>query len=271
MKQQQLFKEAPGKAEAAAPVPAEQVFQLAPEIGSPDELRALIEENYAGEEMSIVFDRVRIPPGGATKFEIPTGDPDSPEEAAEIMGVIVDHYRVNAYWPGEFSGEGTPPQCYSADGVTGTGDPGGPCERCEHNRWGTGKKERGRACKNMRRLYVLRPGETLPVVLTLPPTSLGAFRDFLRNLTFRHRMSLAEAVVRIGLKKAKNADGIAYSEVTLAPVGRLPKEQAQKIKAYAEALKPFTRRPPRTPDEITLDYAPAGGEAGAAFGEEPDF
>jgi hypothetical protein len=271
VKQQRLFAEADaGKAEV--PVPVGQAFQLAPEIYDPETMMELIQENYVTEgEVPFLFDRVRLLAGGATNFQMRGEEPGQVVEIPEIVGVIVDQHKINAYWPGDFSGEGTPPQCYSHDGKTGTGDPGGDCESCPQAKWGTGKKERGRACKNMRRLYVLRSGETLPVVLTLPPTSLKAYKDFVKKLTFKHRMTLHEAVVRITLRREKNADGIPYSEVAIVPIERLPKEAAEAVKRWAEQLKIFTRRPPRTAAEIVQDYAPAVDEAAAAFGEEPDF
>lgn len=255
------------------------LFELAPEVGAVGaiDLQTLIAENYGTEEeipVSTLFDRVRISPGGVTVFQVPGDDPDKPEQVSEIIGVIIDHYRINAYWPGAFTGEGTPPQCYSHDAKTGVGDPGGPCDSCEYNDWGSGKEGRGRACKNMWRLYILQSNSVLPVILTLPPTSLKAFREFLKNVTFRRRMRLTEAIIRFGLKREKNDDGILYSKVTFTLVGQLTEEQAQAIKQYAKSIEPLMRRPPRTAAEITLDYAPGDAIDPAEFGDDndsPDF
>ena len=44
----------------------------------------------------IPFDRVKIPSGGGVAFEIPGDDPDSPDLAKEIAGIVIDHHPVNA-------------------------------------------------------------------------------------------------------------------------------------------------------------------------------
>ena len=65
--------------------------------------------------LELTFDRVKIPSGGGLAFEIPLDD-DEVDTVKEIVGVIVDHHRVNAYWPAAFSGQGQPPACSSMDG-----------------------------------------------------------------------------------------------------------------------------------------------------------
>src|SRR5690606_41856866 len=68
------------------------------------------------------FVRVEIPRGGGLAFEMPLDD-DEVDTVKEIVGVIVDHHRVNAYWPTAFSGQGGPPVCSSVDGKMGVAPP----------------------------------------------------------------------------------------------------------------------------------------------------
>src|SRR5690606_29691000 len=74
------------------------------------------------EGLELTFDRVKIPSGGGLAFEIPIDD-DEVDTAKEIVGVVVDHHRVNAYWPTLYSGQGQPPACSSMDGKIGMATP----------------------------------------------------------------------------------------------------------------------------------------------------
>ncbi|MGB9825672.1 MAG: hypothetical protein ACPLRU_03265 [Desulfofundulus sp.] len=246
-------------------------FELAVLDGANQEnLEELIKENFGDVEITSIFDRVKFPTGGALNFEFPGEDPENPVLASEIVGIILDHYWINAYWPGEFTGEGNPPQCYSHDGVHGVGNPGGFCATCPLNRPGT-KGEKRKACKNMWKLYVLTSGEAFPVELTLPPTSRNAFKRFLKVLTLRYRLKLHQAVVKVGLKRVKNANNIPYAEATFAVVEKLDDEQYGKVKEYAEALKPILRRPPAVrPGETVIDIpAEEVAQGDQAFEELP--
>ena len=59
--------------------------------------------------LPITLDKVKIPAGGGLSFEVPGNDPDSPDSAKEIVGVIVDHYPLNSYWPKNITVRMLPP------------------------------------------------------------------------------------------------------------------------------------------------------------------
>ena len=59
-------------------------------------LNEAISEDCAGIEFQL--DRIKIPAGGSTAFEIPTGDSDEPEMAKEITGVILFNHPANSYY-----------------------------------------------------------------------------------------------------------------------------------------------------------------------------
>ncbi|WP_051276386.1 hypothetical protein [Desulfovirgula thermocuniculi] len=204
-------------------------------------LEELIRTNFGDAESVSLFTRVKFPLGGATKFRLPReDDPDVMEDVPEIVGVVLDHHRVNAYWPGEFKGTGNPPQCYSPDGLRGVGDPGGPCAACKLNQMGS-KGDNRKACKNMWRLYILRSGEFFPVVLSLPPTSIGPFRKFLKTLTGKW-LDIHQVVVRIGLKEAVSTSKIPYSKAVFTVVEKLPDEVSARLKRYAQEFRNFREK-----------------------------
>src|SRR5690606_27183725 len=205
-----------------------------------DDLGEAMSEEMEG--LSIDFDRVKIPSGGGLAFEVPGDDPDNPDMVKELVGVIVDHHPVNAYWPEKYSGQNNPPACSSLDGKTGIGNPGGSCQSCPFNKWGSDPDGNGgKACKNMHRVYLLREGEMFPLMLTLPPTSIKPFSNYLaKRVIGRGRRSYG-VITKITLKRETNKGGIAYSQAQFSVAGELSPEETAKAAEYAKGSKSSTR------------------------------
>ena len=168
------------------------------------------------------FDEVKIPSGGSLAFELPSDDPDNPETATSITGIIAYHHSANARWEGNYTGDAdsNAPVCISYDGVLGFNN--GTCTECKEcpfNQFGSDESGVGKACKNMKRVYILRSGELLPLVLVLPPTSIRPFREYLGRLVKRGKKP-SGVITKITLKKEKSQSGIIYSRVAL---GGLPR------------------------------------------------
>ena len=78
------------------------------------------------EGLRLSFTRIKIPGGGHLQFEIPSGNPDVPDYAPYLEGVILYSHNSNAYWPeGSEYDDDQPPLCQSFDGKVGYGEPGG--------------------------------------------------------------------------------------------------------------------------------------------------
>ena len=187
--------------------------------------------------LQLTMQRVKIPGGGNLQFEIRSDDPDNPDYERKLVGVILYHHLANAYWPeGSEYDDNVPPFCQSFDGKQGYGEPGGVCAACAFNQFGSTANGSGKACKNMRQIYLLRSGEYLPLQLSLPPTSLRPFNDFM-NLAFvaRRRPSYS-AIVEIGLKRAESG-GYTYSVATFRKVRDLEGEGLAAVKSYAANFK----------------------------------
>lgn len=187
--------------------------------------------------LQLTMQRVKIPGGGNLQFELRGDDPDNPDYERKLVGVILYHHLANAYWPeGSEYDDNVPPFCQSFDGKQGYGEPGGVCAACAFNQFGSTANGSGKACKNMRQIYLLRSGEYLPLQLSLPPTSLRPFNDFM-NLAFvaRRRPSYS-AIVEIGLKRAESG-GYTYSVATFRKVRELEGEGLAAVKSYAANFK----------------------------------
>lgn len=196
------------------------------------------------EGLSIDFDRVKIPSGGGLAFEVPGDDPDNPDMVKELVGVIVDHHPVNAYWAVKYSGENNPPDCSSMDGKEGVDKDGNrrPCNSCPYNEWGSDEDGRGKACKNMRRIYILPEGQMFPLLLTLPPTSLKNFSNYLAKRVIAKGLRSHNVLTKVSLKKAVSSGGITYSQASFALAGVLNEEDAKKIEEYSRGIKAITRK-----------------------------
>ena len=193
------------------------------------------------EGLQISFPRVKIPAGGALQFEIPSDDPENPDYAKNLVGVILFHHPNNAYWPeGSEYDDNATPLCSSVDGKLGIGEPGGSCAVCALNQFGSAAEGNGKACKNMRVLYLLRSGEFMPLQVTLPPTSLKPFREFMNQSFMLRRRAAYGSVVQIGLKKMSNGKD-DYSVATFRRLHDFSGEELAQIRAYADGFKEQVR------------------------------
>lgn len=205
-------------------------------------LPEMVENDFSNEDFAEDFDglqlnfmRVKIPAGGHLQFEFPGDDPEHPSYDAVIEGVIIYNHQAGAYWPeGSEYDDNVSPLCSSVDGKVGIGTPGGACALCELNKFGSDGK--GKACKNMRQLYVLRSGEYMPILVSLPPTSIRPFTEFM-NLSFvsRHRPTWS-SVIQIGLKRIDNGSNV-YSVATFKKLYDFSGEQLAQVKQYANNFR----------------------------------
>lgn len=183
------------------------------------------------------FQRIKIPGSGALQFERPGDNPEDPEYAKTIEGVILYNHASCAYWPeSSQDDEDAVPLCSSVDGKLGIGAPGGECFSCALNKFGSGENGKGKACKNMRVLYFLRDGEYMPIQIALPPTSIKPFNDFYNVAFAPRRRATCGSVVSIGLKHINNGKD-DYSVATFKKLLDFTGEQLAQAKAYAKSFK----------------------------------
>lgn len=208
------------------------------------QLPALVDNTFTSEDLAddmeglqMSFQRIKIPSGGNLVFEIPTDDPENPNYEKTIEGVLIFHHDSNAYWPeGSEYDDNTAPLCSSVDGKHGIGEPGGSCAICALNQYGTAAEGRGKACKNMRSLYLLQSGECVPIQISLPPTSLKPFKNFINQAFLLRRRPSYGSVIQIGLRK-ENTGGNDYSVATFRLLQNFEGEQLAQIRSYAESFK----------------------------------
>lgn len=237
-----------------------------PILTSPDEVREILAENLDG--IVPEFPRIKFPSGGGIVFEVP-GEEDA-DTVKELIGVVVDQHSMNAYWATKYNGEKNAPDCTSMDGKIGYAPEGAnvqwagghnDCSTCPFNQYGTGTDQNGnptngKACKNMKRVAMLREGEILPILITIPPTSTKPWNAYVVGLTSKLKR-IYGVVTKIKLTKDKNAGGIEYSKGVFSKVKDITPEETAHMQAYAASLKPVLRN-------VTIDVTEVGEEVGAA-------
>jgi len=196
------------------------------------------------EGLDISFERIKIPSAGSTVFEMP-GEDGEPEAVKEFSAVILFHHPLFCYYKTKYTGGNNPPDCGSFDGVTGMGDPGGKCKNCPLNQFGTGENG-SKACKNRRRVYVLREGEVFPLLLSLPTGSLKELTKYLKRLLSKGKKSNA-FVTRFSLKKATNNSGVVYSQAQFVIDRSLSPQEYVLIEKMSAQIKSYSK-------SVAFDY-----------------
>lgn len=216
-----------------------------PVLTDPERVASVVALNLDG--ITPEFPRIKFPSGGLLAFEVP-GDDGSPDVAKELVGVIVDHISSNSFWKESYDGSTNAPDCNSVDGKVGISPIGARvewagktqnCMSCPFNQWGSGLNG-GKACKNMRKIFLVREGEILPLEITIPPSSVNAWINYTVQLTSKVK-PIDGVVTRIKLKKAISKGGIEYSEGVFQKVADLSDIEIKQIRKYSTSLRASIR------------------------------
>jgi hypothetical protein len=222
----------------------------------PEQIHEAIETNLAGEQLTERdLDRITVPAGGGSAFEI-VDETGETSNVKAVTGVLIKIRTGRAYWATaiEESGGGAPPDCFSTDGKTGTPmeyedddapkSYGGPCKDCVMNQWGSSDKEksRGKACKEMRLVYLLQPDSILPSVIIVPPSSLQALKTYTTRL-IRKALPFSDVMTEVSLQQAQNQAGIKYSQLVFKKISDLDEQSIDMIRAYTASMSAALEQP----------------------------
>jgi len=201
---------------------------------------AIIRENMGNREVSAFdLDRVKFPSSGGIAWEVPTLD--GSDITKEIVGIIIYKRRGRVYYDAPYDGTLQPPKCSSPDGEIGQGDPGGFCKSCPMSQWGSargadGAAERGQACSERELLFILRKNDVLPIIISIPPTSLRISTQYALRLASQ-ATRYWHVTTRLELVKVQNANGIPYSQLKLSIISTLNPQEVKKIAAIVKSYQ----------------------------------
>lgn len=207
-------------------------------------VQLVISENLGAGGMS-EFDLTRIKMPSSTTPFYTISDIDGDKAEKTFKCVILMARDARGYWKGSIddTGGGSPPDCHSENGAPGVGDPGGDCGTCALNQYGSASKGAGKACKEVRQLFILREGSdsVLPEVFSVPPTSLKVLRKYGSMLGGRG-VPFSGVITEVGIQAAKSSGGQAYCQATFKPVRKLSPEEFGKVQQFSKLYAPLVAK-----------------------------
>lgn len=226
--------------------PAESAFPALFAQEGEGSIAEIIEDNFGDDGFSVAdLDRIKVPSGGGTSWDIPDEDP-----RRTVEGIIIHKQPTRSFWfkkRGEDGEDDGPPDCYSVDAKAGVGafgpgsesNPTGACATCPMNVFGssTSGSGNGKACKEQMQVFLLQPEAILPLQLSLPPTSLKGFRKYMTRLASKGK-SFYAVITSFGLEVQKGG-GQTYSVVVPSKITDLPPEEAGAARAYGSTIRGF--------------------------------
>jgi len=203
----------------------------------PQEVAAVIEENLSDENITqFDLERIKVPAGGGTSWEIENIETGETDSLKEIEGIIVFIKPGRLKW-NDPDALGEMPDCRSDDCITGYGDPGGNCLKCEFAQFGSDPKGgRGQWCKEIRLVFVLGEDSLLPKIIKFPPTSLRSLIQYLAKLTSIMKRRSA-VITKFALQKDTNPAGIVYSKIVISYKCDIPTDTQKTITAYIKQMR----------------------------------
>ena len=267
---------APTKTEEPNPPAKRQYHAL---TRSPEELAEIlstIQENLAGETITPrELQKITVPSQGVTKWIIPNAETGKKDALDEIEGIMIYVGTPRAYWskPLDMANR-TPPDCSSLDGHVGVGNPGGSCNVCPFNKWGTAKtgSGKGKACKEQRLIYMIRPDDFLPTVLQAPVTSIDQLKKHMMRLaTTSKSKSKPQSYKEVYTKMTLNeiTSDFPYSEIVFELADPVEDEYLPQLKQYVEAITPIVSNSSYQIEPIEEQMALEASGQAATNGAEP--
>lgn len=191
-----------------------------------------------------------------------------------IAGSIVYFHKSRGYW--EKEGEKIP-RCSSMDGKTGQWKTGAleetdtitkNCATCPFNEYGSDSKGgKGKACKEMRRLFLVETGSILPTMFSIPPTSLKPYDQYVSALISKKKAPIAyETLFRL---EGAQGGGFEYSKVTLELGQALSNEKIRELLKMREQVVAAAAKIGIEADDY-MDDAEAGSADGQPLRDDPD-
>jgi len=208
------------------------------------EIMEIINENVGPHGFGAMdLDRIKMPSGGSIVFEVPTLN--GVEYEKELQAIVIHKRDIRLFWEKGIDDEdgaaNSPPDCISDDGFNGVGTPGGVCRKCPNAQWGSaikdGKPTRGQACASRLVLFLIQPGSVLPIVLSLPPTSLRKPRKFFLRMGSQS-IPYYGSILKFSLEKTKNKQGIDFAEIQISMQNRLEADALETVMEIRKTIVP---------------------------------
>lgn len=205
-----------------------------PIIASREDILEAIKANTADGE-KLRFDRIKVPGAGGLAFTVI--DENNKETAiSSFRGVILGFQPYCIWYLKRYNEKEEDEEavfCFSGDRVNGSGCPEGnisadqSCADCKFKQWGSDRDGGdGTDCHDRCAIWIAKENEAMPILIDLPRTSLGNFRDYRQFLTKKIGQPLYGVVTEISLESVQGKKS-KYSSVKFTRGANLtPQEKA---------------------------------------------
>lgn len=250
-----------------------------PAIAPDPELAELMADSLGDMELSPRdLPRVKVPSGGGLLWTTVVEGKATGTDALE--GVLTYFRKQRAFWT-DPNPKGNAPDCtsldgrapvpggmYAAGGERADQNPAHLCKTCPMFQPGTDLKGgRGAGCKDQRALFLVKKNEVLPTVVTVPPSSVRSFEQFIIGLV-NTRTGWWSVTVSLTLEEASNAAGDKFARIKVTPTGKLSADEAKAVKDFGEYIKNMVAS--ADPAEFIDSGAPADVEAQGVTIDDPE-
>ncbi len=230
---------------------------------SEDQQRALedLRNEGMGQEtqgLPITYPRVKMLHGGAALFQFENTE----ETMKEFRALLIHVEPSRVYWKEAMgTGDGKKmPDCFSRDLMAPESQIKEPqstkCTGCPHNEWGSEVKDdgtsgRGKACKEIRRLFFIPEGHFTPHWMSVPPSSLRELSKFMTTVRDKGFKKPQEVFAHFKVNGRENPEGVAYSELALGVGEKLPDQLLFMVADYKKKVEDMlTTAAPVTKEQV---------------------
>jgi hypothetical protein len=185
-------------------------------------------DDFGGDDEAITYkdlDRIAWPASGGRAWEVE--ELDEIVSMSEMEVVVLHSHASRSYFAASYDegGEG-PPECSSMFGKQGIGVPGNRCIACPKAQFQGDERPE---CRERRTLYVLFPGDMLPRILSIPPTSMREWDRFYSKLK-KMRIPCWGRVLKFSLEKSKTKGGNPYSKLIISASRPVTEDEKKRIR-----------------------------------------
>jgi hypothetical protein len=206
-----------------------------PEGASPELLERIkeVQDNLESIE------QFRLPRAKMTASGIELVEGDAP--ILEMEGVILHTKKTNVYYdkPYNPSAKAEPPRCYAPDAeIPVVENPIHPtCKGCPMAEFGTNSMKSGKACRNLKPMYLLLSDEAImPRQLTITPASLKAANQYLLDLAER---GIAYRKVKTKVQLYKENPKDTYYKIKFSIAKKLDEQQIKNVEYLRNQWRPI--------------------------------
>lgn len=192
-------------------------------------------------------------------FELAEGE----EPVEELEGILIHAKKTNVYYDKPYNpSDVTPPTCFSLDGDKPDKSIQKPvhatCKGCPMAEFGTNSMKSGKACRNLKPLFLIRQGEDgisiIPRQITITPTSLKSANQYLMDLTERG-IAYRKVLTKITTYKENAKD--TYRKMKFSIAKRLDAQDLADVEVLRKQWLPIM-------DAQNVDQNEVDSGAGAA-------